>query len=162
MPWQTEMGRVLRYLVNDLDPDNPVYDDDRIEETIVVGAQLLQGMVDYYYQLYVVDVQSVTISPDPVSPVKEDGFVNLVCIQAAILILGGELKAAALQSVKVVDGPSQIDFTDVVRNKKIIYTDMKDRFNKALYQYRAGNSIAGHAILTPYTYNNIPGSFLHN
>ena len=162
MPWQTEMGRVLRYLINDLDPDNPTYDDDRLEETLVVGAQLLQGTVDYYYQLYIVDVESVSITPDPVSPIKEDGFVNLVCLQAALLILSGELKDASLRSIKVVDGPSQIDYTDVVRNKKLLYQEMKDTFNRAVYQYRAGNSIAGHAILTPYTYNNIPGSFLHN
>lgn len=165
MSWQNEMVRLVRYLVNDLDNTSYTYDDTRLEETIVVSAQLLQTIVDYYYTTYQVDIESLTINPDPTTVnnnVKEDGFINLVSLQAALIILQGEMKAASLSSVKIIDGPSTIDYTDVLKNKKILYDDMKDKFNKAVYQYRAGNSIAGHAVLTPYTYNYLAGVYNPN
>jgi hypothetical protein len=162
MPWQNEMVRTVRYLINDLDYTNFTYDNDRLEETIVVAAQLLQSMVDYYYSIYQVDVDTVSITPDPTNVnngIKEDGFINLVSIQAALIVLGGELKASANSAIIVTDGPSTIDMREVLKNKKILYDDMKDRFNKAVYQYRAGNSIAGEAVLTPYTFNYLPAFY---
>ncbi len=160
MRWQTEMGRIVRYLVNDIDTENPTYDDDRIEETIVVSAQLLQSNVDYYYSTYTVNVQSVSITPDPMNPTssgvnKEDGFINLVSLQAAMLILAAEFKDSTSGSLKVVDGPSQIDMTTVAIQKRVLFEEMKDRFNKAVFQYRAGNSIAGKAILSGLHWYNV-------
>lgn len=166
MAWQNEMVRMLRYLITDIDDSNYTYTDDRLEQTIVVSAQLLQSMVDYYYTIYNIDVDTVSIDPDPTNVsngnVREDGFINLVCLQAALLILQGELKSASLSSIVVTDGPSTIDYRDVLKNKKILYDDMKDRFEKAVYQYRAGNSIAGHAVLTPYTYNYLAAIYWPN
>lgn len=165
MPWQNEMVRSLRYLINDVDDDDYTYTDDRLEQTIVVAAQLLQGTVDYYYQIYTVDVDTVSISPDPTNlagGVKENGFINLVNIQAALLILSGELKTSSLGALKVIDGPSTIDFTHVLVNKKILYDEMKDRFNRAILNYRVGNIAAGEAILTPYTFSYLPAMYNPN
>jgi hypothetical protein len=159
MPWQNEMVKVLRYLINDLDfNEPPTYDDTRLEETILVSAQLTQADIDFA-NVYQIDVEAAFIYPDPTTPARDDGFINLVSVQAALLILSGELKDAALTSVKIEDGPSTIDFTDVVRNKKFLYNEMKDRLSKAKMQYRAGNSVAGQAILSPYTYDNLYASY---
>ena len=86
MTWQNEIVRMVRFLVNDIDAST--YDDSRLEETILVAAQLLIGNIDFD-RTYTVDVDTLVLSPDPTTlTTKDNNFINLLAVQASCIILG--------------------------------------------------------------------------
>ena len=86
MSWQGQMGTIVRYLIDDVDPDNYTYSDHRIETTILVAGQLSQISIDYG-QSYDINVENCTLSPDPTDSDNEDeAFISLVCVKAACII----------------------------------------------------------------------------
>ena len=148
MVWQTEMVRIVRHLINDIAATT--YADDRLEETVLVSAQLILNYVEFD-NTFTVDVDSLSLSPDPTAlTTKDNAFINIVCIKAACVILSSELRTHGLNSVSISDGPSRIDMTGVVKNLQIIQQDMCQRSEHAIMQHKAGNSVAGQAILGPY------------
>ena len=154
MPWQNEMSIIVRHLVNDLDPSSYTFIDDRIEETILVSAQLLLHEVDFE-NTYTVDVDASSLSPDPTSSTdKDDAFIALLCLKSAYILLGSELKTHALNAISLRDGPSSLNLTGIVSGLKILYDDISKRYEEAKMQYKVGGSIGGQAILGPYS----PGS----
>ena len=79
MAWQNEMSIIVRHLVNDLDSSSYTFTNDRVEETILVSAQLLLYEVDFE-NTYPVDVDASSLSPDPTSSSnKDDAFIALLC-----------------------------------------------------------------------------------
>jgi len=159
MTWQTGMTPILRYLINDVDPTDYTYTDARLQTSILVGAQLIQYEVDFG-KTYVVDVANSGLTPDPMSDPIDNPFINLVCLKAAVIIYGGELRLATKTSLKVVDGPSQIDTTGQYGNLAKLYQEAVERYEKGKIDYVAGNSIGAQSVLTPYTYpqNTIPNN----
>ena len=149
MTWQNEMVRVVRYLINDIDATT--YADSRLEETILVAAQLQYASIDFPHT-YTIDVDSLTLSPDPTEATpKDDWFINIVCVKTACIILQSEAKTLAAQSYTIKDGPSSIDVKGVYTATKQLADDMCDKLAYMIMDYKAGSSPAGHAILTPYT-----------
>ena len=77
MSWQNEMTIIVRHLINDLDSSSYTFTDSRIEESILVSSQLVLHEVDFESS-YTVDVDSLTLTPDPTantgSDGKDDGF----------------------------------------------------------------------------------------
>jgi len=152
MGWQNEMVRIVRFLINDL--DGSTYTDSRLEETILVAAQLQYISIDFD-NTYVIDIDTLSLSPDPTSGTKDDWFINIVCMRAACIILNSEAKTLAAQSYKIKDGPSSIEVGETYKNTIALYEDACDRLSLMIMQYKAGNSVAGHAVLTPYTQERI-------
>ena len=64
MAWQNEMVRIVRHLINDLDSSNYTFTDDRMEESILVSAQLLLKEVDFD-NTYTIDTDALDMSPAP-------------------------------------------------------------------------------------------------
>lgn len=154
MSWYNEMTLIVRHLINDLST-SPTYDDDRIEETIIVAAQLLIESIDFDNS-YTIDIDEHAITPDPtLAGAKDDGFINLVCLKAATIFLKGEVKSYAGKSYRIVDGPSTIDVTGVYKATKETLDQYEKDLGMAIAQYKIGNSVAGKAILTPYTVEQI-------
>jgi len=160
MSWQGEITTIVRHLINDVDPDNYTYSDDRIETTISVSAQLVSTEVDFE-NTYVIDVEQCTLTPDPTDPTtalasanKDDGFINLTALKAACIILGSEMKTYALTSVRITDGPSSIDTSSVAQQLKFMYEFACKRYEEYKFNYAAGSNAVGKAILSPYS----PGS----
>jgi len=151
MAWQNEICVIIRHLISDLDSSDQTYSDSRLEETIVVAAQLLMEQIDFE-NTYTIDADSLSISPDPTTAgSKDNSFINFVSVKAAIIILRGECKKYANQSFQIKDGPSSISVSDVFKNTKVMLDDMEQALAMAMIQYRIGNARAGVAILTPYT-----------
>jgi len=149
MSWQNEMVRILRFLINDI--DSSTYSDSRLEETLLVAAQLQYASIDFD-NTYSIDIDTLTLSPDPTTlTTKDDWFINIVCVKAACIVLGSEAKTMAAQSYKIKDGPSSIETGEAYRNTQMLYKDMCDKLAYMIVDYKAGNSVAGHAVLTPYT-----------
>lgn len=148
MAWYNEMVRVLRFLINDL--DGSTYDDTRLEETLIVSAQLVYTGIDFN-KSYTIDIDTLVLSPDPTASPKDDWFINLVCVKAACIILGSEVKTLAAQSYRIQDGPAQIDTAGVYKATKQLYDEMCQKYDVMVMQFKAGDSAAGQLVTTPYT-----------
>lgn len=150
MTWQNEITRIVRFLINDIDATS--YTDDRLEETILVAAQILLDSIDFI-TTYTVDVDSLVLSPDPtMSDPKDNFFINAVAMQTACIVLGSEAKTLAAQSYRIKDGPSSIDISAAYQSVHQLYKELVDKLDKYILDYKAGNSVAGAAVLTPYTW----------
>ena len=153
MPWHTDMTLLVRVLVDDLVSPH-TYTDEKIQQLIVVAAQIIKIDVDFLYT-YTTDVEGAIISPDPVDS-NDNGFITLVGLKAACLILAGEAKLAASQSVKIQDAGAVIDLGNTYKAKKELYDQLCADFARAKVSYLAGNLNAFHAVLSPYTQETNP------
>ena len=150
MTWQTEMTPILRYLINDLDSSNYTYADSRLQQCLLVGAQLVSTELTFN-KAYEINVAASSLSPDPTAVPRDDAFINLVCFKSAVVVYGGELRLAGGKSLKVVDGPSQIDTTAMYGNYSKLYQQAIDDYNRAKLNYTVG-FVGGQIITTPITY----------
>ena len=151
MTWQNEIVRIVRFLINDIDGSS--YTDARLEETVVVAAQLIYTAVDFEYT-YTIDVDTININPDPTTK-SDENFINLVALKTACIILSSETRTRGLQSYKIVDGPSTIETMSAYHAMKALSDQMREDVQRAILQFQMGNSRAGAAILTPYTQTQI-------
>lgn len=158
MSWQTEMGDMVRYLVNDFITPY-TYTDSQITKAILIGGQLTQTEVQFDYT-YSIDIMNSGISPDPTlsaSP-RDDGFVNLVSLKTSLVILGNELKVQSTRSIRVVDGPSSIDTSNNFLSMKQLYQQRVDEYTHAKLQYFLGDARIGKAVFGPLTVPFLPSN----
>jgi hypothetical protein len=148
MVWQNEVVRIVRFLINDL--ESLTYTDDRLEETVLVSAQLLLDTMDFA-QSYTVDVDQVILTPDPTESPKDNFFINVLALKTACIVIGSEAKTLATQSYRIKDASSSIDISAAYQSLNQLHKQMCDKLDKMIFDYRAGNSLAGQAVLTPYT-----------
>lgn len=160
MSWQGEMVTILRQLVGDTDPDSYRYSDNRLETTILVAAQTTLSEIDFE-KTYVVDVERCYISPDPTEATvsldvadRDDGFINLVCLKAACLITNAEWIKESRNAVRVSNGPSSIDYTQVAAQFKSMSESFIRQYEDYKFALKAGAAAVGKVVLTPYS----PGS----
>lgn len=152
MSWQDEMVPIVRALINDMDSPT-TYSDTRLEETIVIAAQMTNLFITFG-NTYTISVSSTSISPDPTES-RDDAFINLVSLRAACFIYDSEAKQASRLGIRVNDGPSSIDVSGRLSSALALAKKFQDMYDFARVQYLAGNSIAGQAVLTPYTNQNV-------
>jgi hypothetical protein len=150
MSWRSQIPLMVRHLINDLEPSNYKYSDDRIETSILVSAQMLTIETDFSNS-YSIDIANGDLSPDPTAGDKDNAFINLTALKTACIIVGSELKTEASNAISIKDGPSAIDLRGVASTLMVLYKDLSDKYSKLLLDYRAGGSIVGHAILGPYS-----------
>jgi len=156
MDWQTELTRVLRYTINDLDPDTPIYSDERLQEQILVAATYVLAEIDFPTKYQVV-ISSGTLTPDPTttSPI-DDAFITLTTLKAAAQIEYGEYRAAMGGIVKVSDGTSSYDGTAKVLAYKLAFANgMAQMYKDFRKEYKFGTYIPGKLIATPFSSPNI-------
>src|SRR6056300_809045 len=153
MSWQGQMGTIVRYLIDDVDPSKYTYSDHRIETTILVAGQLTQMNVDFPKD-YNINVENCTLDPDPTAETEDKAFITLICLRAACIIVGSAIRSESGNAISIKDGPSAIDLRGVTATLTVLYKDLCDKYEHLLLEYRAGNSVAGQAILGPYS----PGS----
>lgn len=147
------MALIVRHLVNDLNSSDYTFTDSRIEESVLVSAQLAALEVDFE-NTYAIEVDSLSLSPDPTdSSNKDDSFINIVCLKTAQMLLGSELKTHSLNAISLRDGPSALDLRGIVSGLKILFDDINKKYDEAKTQYKL-NGVVGQAILGPYS----PGS----
>ena len=154
MSWQGQMGTMVRYLIDDVDPENYTYSDHRIETTILVAGQLSQFDITFDNN-YDINVENCTLDPDPTRTNSEDqAFITLIVLKAACIIVGGAIRGESGNAISIKDGPSAIDLRGVTATLTTLYKDLCSKYEQAVMNYKAGNSIGGQAILGPYS----PGS----
>ena len=153
MSWQGEISTMVRHFVNDLDSTNYKYSVKRLETAILVSAQLVTFDIDLDTD-YTINVEQCGLSPDPTDSPKDNAFINLTALKTACVILGSEVRTEASNSISIKDGPSAIDLRGVSNTLMILYKDICEKYDQLVYDYVAGGSLAGQAILGPYS----PGS----
>ncbi len=145
---------MVRHMIGDVDPSNYKYSPRRLETTILVAAYLLTTETDLRNE-YTINVEQCQLLPDPTElGTVDNDFVSLVSIKASCVILGSEVKAESGNAISIKDGPSSIDLRGVSSTLVALYKDLCMKYDKMLLDYKAGNSLAGHAILSPFS----PGS----
>jgi hypothetical protein len=149
MAWQSEMTTIVRHLINDTDISSPTFTNSRLETSILVAAQLMNNEVNFG-KVYTISVDGCSLSPDPTVETKDNAFINLVSLRAGCIILGSEIKTAGANLISVSDGPSSINMSATLNGLKIVYEDIKERYENAKLQYQAGGNI-GEAVLSPYS-----------
>ena len=149
MAWSTEMVSLLRYVINDTDTLTQEYSDARLQSLIITAAQLTLGVVDFP-RTYIIDIANTTMSPDPTSGTRDNGFVNLVILKAACLLATGDYRSSTNKGVVIRDGPSSIDARGMLASKKDIMDSACTKYDAAELEFRLGNSNAGEAIIGPH------------
>ena len=155
MAWQTECVRILRHLINDLDDDAPTFSSSRLQETILVAATMVLREASFS-QTYAVDVDALSMTPDPtLSTNRDDSFIALVCLKAGCIIDRARLRSNVGQGIKIRDGDSEVDTTASFKGHEILLKEGNcAEYNRLKFEYLAGNSVAGQAILGPYRIYN--------
>ena len=158
MYWESEMVTIVRHLIDDYvadgDESSATYKDNRLEETILVAAQLSQTEGINFSKTYTVDADACTLTPDPTDGTKDNAFINLVSLKAACIILSSEYRTSASQGIKIVDGPSTLDLTGKSTSLKDLSQRMCERYEDAKTEYNL-NGVLGQAVLTPYNTNSV-------
>ena len=148
------MTTIVRHLVNDIDSSSYTFATDRVETTILVAAQLMIMNVDFN-NTYEINVEASTLSPDPPdTDTKDNPFIALACLRSACIIIGSEIRKESGNAISIKDGPSAIDLRGVTNTLTVLYQDLCKKYEDALLDYRAGNSVVGQSVLGPYS----PGS----
>lgn len=156
MSWEGQMVTIVRHLIDDTDPDSYDFTNKRLETTILATAQLLVVTTSFEND-YTINVEQCTLDPDPTTTAtKDEAFITLVCLKAACVILGGKIRSESGNAISIKDGPSAIDLKGVTSTLMDLYKHLCEEFEQVHLDYRAGASVAGHAILGPYS----PGSDL--
>ncbi len=159
MSWQNELSLMLRYIIDDLDIGvTPTYDDARLEQTLLIAAQLVTFEIDFD-QDYTIDADACLLTPDPTAGTKDDGFINLVVMKAACMITASEFKTQSSVGIRVKDGPSDIDLRETIKGFQERNKRMCDDYEQLKIQYQSGNSRAGQAVTTPIVFEGIRASF---
>jgi hypothetical protein len=103
-----------------------------------------------------VNVENCTLDPDPTADPEDHAFITLVCLKAACIIIGGQIRSESGNAISIKDGPSAIDLRGVTGTLAKLWENLCAKYEQAELDYRAGNGLAGQAILGPYS----PGSDL--
>ena len=69
---------------------------------------------------------------------KDEGFIQLVTLKAACILVGSEARAKALVSFKVKDGPSIVETKDAAINVKKLADDLCKKFEDAKLRFQLG------------------------
>ena len=152
MAWKVDLVLMLRSIIGDLDASK--FTDERIKQILVVGAYNVLGDADFSED-YVVDVGTVSITPDPISKNDVD-FSTLTVYKSACILLGSEVKTEAANSISIKDGPSAIDLRGVTQSLSVLYGDLCKKYDDLLSAYQYNNTLVGQAVLGPYS----PGSMI--
>lgn len=157
--WQNELVIIVRHIIDDLDSSNYEFSDDRIEEAILVSAQMIKSQVDFQHN-YKIEVDNRLLTPDPTTtPVgdedKDYDFINLCCLKTGLFFLNSLIKTYSIKSIIIKDGMSMLDMRNVVTGLKVLYDDLNKKYDHAILQYQTFRSTGGKAILSPYS----PGSY---
>jgi len=136
--WNNELVLIVRHLIGDL--CGSAYSDDRLEETILVAAQMTLSEFSFN-NTYTVDVDAFTLSPDPTttSP-KDDIFIGLVSLKAACILARGALRdAAAREGIKVKDKMGEIVIQGRFKAAQDLSKTYCDAYQRSKFEYAMNN-----------------------
>jgi hypothetical protein len=163
MAWFDDLVPMLRNIIGDYNPSDYTYTDVRLQELLVVAAQLVIVDVPNLATTYSVDITQLSISPDPTSP-RYDAFINFMVLKAACMTDEGLYRSKALASgIKAKCGPAVIETMGHIAGFKDLITFGPCKAYATLkYEFIFGNPNMK-AVLGPFVSNTYyPPSYLHD
>lgn len=160
MAWQSELPIIVRTLINDLE-ENPTYSTERLIQVITVAAQYVQFDVVLDHK-YVVDVENLTITPDPTAD-RDEIFISLVSLKAACIVDQSTFRTkATMEGVRAALGSANISVSGSLSGWKTIL----DQGPCALYEeltshWDVKDAAAVHAVLSPFVGNKFDPRYLY-
>ncbi len=147
--WDSEMIVLIRNIIDDV--DEPVkYSDDRLGKLLLTAAQLAQGE-NVFLQSYTIDVDNITLKPDPTRTPRDESFINLTVLKAACLLASSGLLKIGPQSIMVREGSYQFDARGALTGRQAAVDTWCNAYTDARWELvRLGSGSAGHAIIGPY------------
>jgi hypothetical protein len=158
MAWENELTIIVRHVIGDLDSDSYTFSDARIEECILVAAQLIHNEMDFVID-YSIEVDNGTLTPDPTQTAvgtsnKDDDFIALCCLRTGLLLNNSLLRTYALKAISIRDGASSLDMKGVTAGLKMVNDDLTRKYEAVKLDYQTSKLGLGKSILGPYS----PGS----
>ena len=146
-----EMLTMLRYLIFDLD-STPTYSDTRLAQLLIVGASYVVQEIDFNTS-YSVNVQDISISPDPVS---DRDFMNLVVLKAACIADQSTFRTkAVLEGIQARCGPATMAVRGHIQGFRDLVTFGPCKaYDTLREQWMFGDNVIVEAILSPFVSNN--------
>jgi len=146
--WQTKIVTYVRGITDDLG-SSQINSDEKLEQLIVIAAMQVVIEVDFSTD-YVMDVEDITISPDPSN---DTPFVNLVSMKTACMLARADQKNQARKAYALKDGPTNIDGRAPSEQTSRWADNICQEYAKAVLDYKLGNLQPGKAIIGPYQFD---------
>ena len=106
--WQNTSLIMLRTLLNDAGCDSVRYTPQRLDDLLITAAYLIP-MEAHFKTTYVVNVESRTVTPDPIDQTDGEEFINLIVLKSACIADEGNFRTAALaQGITARIGPAAL------------------------------------------------------
>ncbi len=155
MAWPDVTVRMLRILINDVEEATWEYSDDRLMQTLVVAAQLVNQEIDFD-TTYTINVPLVTLTPDPTTGVIDDAFTNFMVLKAACFMDQSAFRTkAAVAGLKAKCGPAVLETVEHLRGfKDLINFGPCKAYTTLKQEWIFGNAQVVEAILSPFVSNN--------
>lgn len=152
MTWQDIAIPIVRILVNDYNDASYDYNDDRLTQTLVVAAYLIDQEIDFSTS-YTINVPLETISPDPSS---DTAFINFMSLKAACIIDQSTFRTkATIAGLKAKLGPAVLETVEHLKGfKELLTTGPCAAYEALKDDYIFGNAQVVEAILSPFISNN--------
>jgi len=152
MAWQDITIGIVRILINDFNNDNYDYSDDRLMQTLVVAAQLVNQEIDFSTS-YTIDIPLVTISPDPSS---DAAFINFISLKAACIIDQSAFRTkATISGLKAKCGPAILETVYHLQGfKDLVNFGPCKAYQTLREEWMFGNAQVVEAVLSPFVSNN--------
>jgi hypothetical protein len=151
MSWDTEMVTMVRYLIGDVDPDTPTYDDDRLS-TLILLASFQVKLDAGFIHSYSVNLDNGTLTPDPTGAggvARDDSFMSLVSLKASAILSENEFRTYGGQGIRIKDGESEIDLRRDPATLKLMRDTFRDEYADKLYLYKLDQTSVGLAVPPP-------------
>lgn len=153
--WQVTSRTMLRTMLDDI--GSTKYTDDRLDQFLITAAYFLPVDINFSTD-YIINVETETISPDPISQSDGPEFINFMVLRAACLTDQGSFRnAALLQGVQARCGPAVLNTSgygqylkDLLTNGPCkAYNELKDMYNLS---YEGSRIIR--AVMSPFVSND--------
>jgi len=155
--WQNTSLIMLRTMLNDAGCGDTKYSNTRLEQLLITAAYFLPIDINFNSD-YVVDVEQLSITPDPIG--QEDGvdFINFMVLRAACIADEGNFRnAALLQGVQARCGPAVLQTGSYGQYLKELltegpcktYDDLKNEYN---FSYEGKRILR--AVMSPFASND--------
>ena len=151
MSFDVTLPLITRNLIGDVDTTNQTYSDDRLIELCLVAAQLLKFDISLP-TTYAIDLDNLTLSPDPTVSPQDDTFITMCCLKASLILLRGETNKSTAQAIQVRDGLSLVDLRSVTSSKLLLLKTLQADYDQAkmLYLTTGSTGSIGRMICSPF------------
>lgn len=159
--WQQTSIIMLRAMLNDAGCGEAAYSTTRLEQLLITAAYFIPIEIEFN-TVYTVNVESQTITPNPIE--QDDGadFISFMVLKAACLLDESAFRTAALmQGIMARCGPAMLQTSNYGQYLKELLTEGPCKSYQTLsesYNFNYDSRSIIRAVMSPFASNNFdPG-----